>query len=210
MPLPNSPAKEKFPILIYGGSTATGSLAIQAAKLSGLEVITTSSPSNFDYLKGLGADQVFDYKSPTCAQDIKTATKGQLHHVFDCISEDSSYPICVSSFSDQGGFYSTLLPIDAEKVKAINPKVETAVTLAYTTKGEPLKIRGNDMPAKPEDLEFAQMFWELSRELLEQGKLKVHKPWVNEGGKGLEGVLGGLQLLREGKISGKKLVYTAA
>jgi NADPH:quinone reductase-like Zn-dependent oxidoreductase len=33
LPLPDKPATEKFPLLIYGGSTATGALAIQYAKL---------------------------------------------------------------------------------------------------------------------------------------------------------------------------------
>jgi NADPH:quinone reductase-like Zn-dependent oxidoreductase len=33
LPSPDHPAKESFPILIYGGSSATGALAIQYAKL---------------------------------------------------------------------------------------------------------------------------------------------------------------------------------
>lgn len=55
LPLPGEPSKGGEAILIYGGSSATGSLAIQYAKLSGLEVITTCSPHNFDYIKSLGA-----------------------------------------------------------------------------------------------------------------------------------------------------------
>jgi NADPH:quinone reductase-like Zn-dependent oxidoreductase len=48
-------------ILIYGGSSATGTLAIQFAKLSGFKVVTTCSPRNFDLVSGLGADVVLDY-----------------------------------------------------------------------------------------------------------------------------------------------------
>jgi hypothetical protein len=33
LPWPNQPAKEKFPVLIYGASTATGVLGVQFAKL---------------------------------------------------------------------------------------------------------------------------------------------------------------------------------
>lgn len=33
LPPPDKPAKESFPVLIYGASTATGTLAIQYAKL---------------------------------------------------------------------------------------------------------------------------------------------------------------------------------
>jgi len=52
------------------------------------------------------------------------------------------------------------------------------------------------------------MFWETSRELLEQGKLKVHRPAVNKYGKGLEGAIKGMDAMRQGKVSGEKLVFT--
>lgn len=55
LPLPNKPSSEKGVLLIYGGSTATGALAIQFAKLSNFTVVVTCSPHNFDYVKSLGA-----------------------------------------------------------------------------------------------------------------------------------------------------------
>jgi NADPH:quinone reductase-like Zn-dependent oxidoreductase len=57
-------------LLIWGGSSSVGSNAIQLAVAAGYEVITTASPKNFDYVKVLGASQVFDYKSLTVIQDI--------------------------------------------------------------------------------------------------------------------------------------------
>jgi NADPH:quinone reductase-like Zn-dependent oxidoreductase len=49
--LPTNPIKNAVPILIYAGSTATGTLAIQFAKLSGYMVLTTCSPHNFDLVR---------------------------------------------------------------------------------------------------------------------------------------------------------------
>lgn len=49
-------------ILIWSGATSVGQYAIQLAKLSGLRVATTASPSRWDLLRGLGADVVVDYK----------------------------------------------------------------------------------------------------------------------------------------------------
>uniref|UniRef100_L2GGH2 Zinc-binding oxidoreductase n=1 Tax=Colletotrichum fructicola (strain Nara gc5) TaxID=1213859 RepID=L2GGH2_COLFN len=46
-----------------------------------------------------------------------------------------------------------------------------------------------------------------TEKLLAEGKLVPHKPTVDEGGSGLGGVLKGLDLVREGEVSGTKLVY---
>jgi NADPH:quinone reductase-like Zn-dependent oxidoreductase len=60
-------------LLVWGSSTSVGSNAIQLAVAAGYEVITTSSQRNFDYVKKLGASQVFDYNS----KDVIEALKGK-------------------------------------------------------------------------------------------------------------------------------------
>ncbi|KIX93541.1 uncharacterized protein Z520_10719 [Fonsecaea multimorphosa CBS 102226] len=64
-------------LLVWGGSTSVGCNAIQLAVAAGYEVIATASPRNFELVKRLGAVQVFDYKSPTVVEDIRTAFKGR-------------------------------------------------------------------------------------------------------------------------------------
>jgi NADPH:quinone reductase-like Zn-dependent oxidoreductase len=55
-------------ILIQGGAGGVAGFAIQLAKYLGAKVITTASAGNHAYVRGLGADQVIDYK----AQDFTT------------------------------------------------------------------------------------------------------------------------------------------
>ncbi len=64
-------------LLVWGGSTSVGSNAIQLAVAAGYAVITTASPRNFDYVKQLGAGQVFDYHSPTVVPDLIAAFRGK-------------------------------------------------------------------------------------------------------------------------------------
>jgi NADPH:quinone reductase-like Zn-dependent oxidoreductase len=64
-------------LLVWGGSTSVGSNAIQLAAAAGYEVITTASPRNFEYVKSLGASEVFDYNSPSVVPDIIAAFEGR-------------------------------------------------------------------------------------------------------------------------------------
>jgi NADPH:quinone reductase-like Zn-dependent oxidoreductase len=210
LPLPNKPATQKTYVLIYGGSTATGALAIQYAKLCGLTVVTTCSPKNFEYVKSLGADAAFDYNSPTCSKDIQTWSQDSIHHAFDCISEGNSPSITIPAMSSKGGAYSTLLPVPNSDVRKMNPNVELKYTLGYTVVGEYFRFGPKEFPAKPQDFEFGKMFWEMSRELFEQGKLMVHKISLDKYGKGFEGVLKGMDAMRKGEVSGEKLVVTVS
>ncbi|KNG83239.1 protein TOXD [Aspergillus nomiae NRRL 13137] len=201
--LPSEPVKEPVPILIYGGSTATGTLAIQFAKLSGYTVLTTCSPHNFDLVKRLGADAVFDYRDPGSAAEIRKYTNNKLKFVFDTISLKESAEYCEKAISTDGGEYGVLLFVGIDR-----ENITTRHTLAYTAIGEQFSFGEQIMPAKAEDKEFAEGFWTIAEKLLADGKIKVHQPKVNPGG--LQGVLEGLKLLKEDKVSGEKLVYNVA
>ena len=70
-------------ILIQGGAGGVASIAIQIAKHIGARVITTTSAANIDYVRGLGADQVIDYK----AQDFTQVISG-CDAAFDTVGGD--------------------------------------------------------------------------------------------------------------------------
>jgi NADPH:quinone reductase-like Zn-dependent oxidoreductase len=73
-------------VLIWGGASSVGSNAIQLAVAAGYEVVTTASAKNFDYVKKLGASQVFDYSSSTVTDDLLNAFKGKtIAGALDCI-----------------------------------------------------------------------------------------------------------------------------
>ncbi|KAI1373209.1 alcohol dehydrogenase [Hypoxylon crocopeplum] len=208
LPWPNAPAKTPFPILIYGGSTATGIYGIQFAKASGLTVVTTASPRNFEYLKSLGADAVFDYNSPTCAEDIKALTGNKLALVWDCTGDGGE--IGAKALTDAADSkYATIMPVDADLVHAINPRVDGPLAhVAYDVHGDPYMWPDGGKPARPEEAAYAARFLELCPGLLESGAVKPVRTIVNFGGSGLEGVMKGLDELRAGRVSGAKFVYT--
>jgi NADPH:quinone reductase-like Zn-dependent oxidoreductase len=50
-------------ILIHAGAGGVGSVAVQLAKWKGARVIATASAANHEFLRGLGADEVIDYRT---------------------------------------------------------------------------------------------------------------------------------------------------
>lgn len=62
-------------LVVWGASTAVGTNAVQLGVAAGYTVVATAGKRNFDYVRGLGASEVFDYRSKTCVQDIITTVK---------------------------------------------------------------------------------------------------------------------------------------
>ncbi|KAH0839298.1 zinc-binding oxidoreductase [Fonsecaea pedrosoi] len=199
--LPTCSEKDSEYVLIYGGGTSTGGLAIQFAKLSGYTVITTCSENQFDRLKGLGADYCFPYTDPDTPSKIRRLTNNGLKYAWDTVSIESSAKICADSLSTGARTrYGTTNPI-------ISPRddVESSSVVMYTMFGEEFVFGPRTFAASPEDFEFAKMFMGLCERLLAEGKLKTHPVLVGDGG--LAGVIRGLKDLQDGKVRSGKLVY---
>ena len=98
-------------VLINGASGGVGSYAVQLAKHEGAEVWGTCSASNVDFVTGLGADRVVDYRSTPLA-DIGAADDGGARTRFDIVYDAasvSSYAACTPLLTGKGT-YLTLLP----------------------------------------------------------------------------------------------------
>ncbi|KZP24623.1 GroES-like protein [Athelia psychrophila] len=180
-------------ILIWSGAASVSYYAIQLAKLSGLKVYTTASKHHHEALTRLGADAVFDYRDPEVAQKIKAASGGAIRVALDGISEFGSTVLAAQALSDEGGKVVSLRGRLEEEYPA---NVEIVPTLIYSVLEEKNEVDRADI---------AEWHKYLPK-LLEDGKLRVHN--IDHQSGGVEAIPGGLAKLREGKVSGQKIVYT--
>ena len=73
-------------LFIHGGAGGIGSMAIQIAKYLGAYVAVTATGDGVDFVKGLGADEVIDYKT----QDFQ-ALLNDYDAVFDTVGGDDFF-----------------------------------------------------------------------------------------------------------------------
>ena len=71
-------------VLIHGGAGAVGLFAVQIARMQGAHVVATASAHNVDFVRGLGADAVIDYR----AQRFEEAA-GNVDLVFDTVGGET-------------------------------------------------------------------------------------------------------------------------
>jgi len=199
VPIPSSipaPINSHPPILVWGGSSSVGAFGIQLAKLSGYKVITTSSPSNFEYVKSLGADWAIDYHDPEKAfEKIKEYSGGKLSLVFDATSTQGSTAIAARALGPDGGVISVTLAV-GDDAKAGRNDVDIRSSGARQVFEA---ARGPEWPLK---------VFGFVTSGLEQGLFEPNRVEVIPGG--LLGVDKGWDRERKHQISGVKLVYRIA
>jgi NADPH:quinone reductase-like Zn-dependent oxidoreductase len=70
-------------VLITAAAGGVGSAAVQIAVAAGARVVAVASPPNHDYLRSLGASEVFDYHSAGWALQVRAVVPGGVDLLFD-------------------------------------------------------------------------------------------------------------------------------
>lgn len=186
--------KNKEGVLVWGAGSSMGSFAVQGANLAGYTVYATASPQHHEYLKGLGASRVFDYKSDDVLKEIVDAAKedGLVFKVG--YHATGSQQLSVDVIEALRG--------NGEKVKlAIAPIVDGSVKVPETVETAFVSAP-DDLEARHEQCSWIFKTW--LQEKLATGQVVVSpKIKVVEGG--LESADKALDELKAG-VSGVKLV----
>lgn len=191
-------------ILVWGGSSSVGAVAIQLAKASGVTVLATASARNLDALKSdVGADHVFDYSSASVVETIVEIVK-LLHAsqglefvgIFDAISEPEIFKEALGPIFDR---------LESEKV--ISAK-KLAMVLWPSDLPSDVQVKtvfaGMFLPGNGYE-EVARVVWEdFMPKALDTGRLKPLPPPLVVG-KGLEAIQDGIDQNKKG-VSFRKVV----
>jgi NADPH:quinone reductase-like Zn-dependent oxidoreductase len=206
-------------VIITGGASSVGSNAVQLAVSAGYQVISTSSPRNFDYVKSLGATHVFDYRSRTLVKDLLAALQGRelvgaytigrgaveactavmRHHDVGLTRKRIAVAGAIipadklTTFVGKGTY---LIGMVSGMIKSTGRRLRTGIEAKFILL---------DGLVNAESV-VARIYTEFLPQALEQRQF-VPAPPPHVVGKGLNKIQGALDLQRKG-VSGKKLVVT--
>ncbi|KAJ6534625.1 chaperonin 10-like protein [Mycena vulgaris] len=217
LPIPTSfpattpPPNHATPILIYGAGSTAGQYAVQLLHAAGYtNVVATASPKHHAFLRALGAARVVDYASPTLAADI-TAGGPQIALALDAITAEGTIAKIAQVLSPQGAV-ALLLPIKEGDTVAVGeaamhstipegrnpfaPETRIAYVRTFNYR-ENEYMKDNLMPKILPQLLAAGLIQPNRVRLLDQGTFK-------------ERVATGLDLLRNNRVSGEKVIVKVA
>ncbi|KAK2037425.1 GroES-like protein [Colletotrichum somersetense] len=203
--LPSKPSHEsKEPVLVYGGGTASGTLACQLLSLMGYTPIAIASPKSSGLVKEYGAAQVASYTSKDCVEVVKTLAKKPIRYVLDCITDAESVAICYSVMARTGGKYACLE--ECPEAWRTRRAIQVKEVMGFQVLGVDINL-GDSTYTRPADEKLMEVGMQWSREiqlLMESGRIKAHP--LRELPSGWESIIRGLELLRKGEVRGEKLV----
>ncbi|EHA55861.1 hypothetical protein MGG_08391 [Pyricularia oryzae 70-15] len=198
------PATKPLDVLIWGGASSVGTTMIQMVKLLGHRAITTCSPKNFELVKSYGADAVFDYRSPTCAADIKKLTRNSLKYVVDPFSDLRTMALADEAMGRSGGKYVALESYQDTHDKK-SKLIERELIMGQMILGRAIKLPGDyGKPENPEMGRWGVECYKSVQRLVDDRKLRPHPLRILDGG--LEAILDGLEMLKRREVAAEKIV----
>jgi NADPH2:quinone reductase len=155
-------------LVIIGGGTNCGKLAIQLARIAGIgTIITTASLSSEAELKAHGATHVIDRTASTIEKQVRSIVGDDLLYVYDTFHRDN-HDLGVSLLSNsRKGTFIHLLPGKASDT-----------VIAQKQAGYDERQTVGACPAHPA---FAELFWKQFPKWLQSGAVKPLKYNVIEG-----------------------------
>ena len=203
----NSAPNEYY--LVWGGASALGQIAVQLAKYLGFKVIATASPRNFDLLKNLGAEKVFDYHDKDVADQIKKYTGDGVTNAFDTISEGPTVQLVSDSLpSSKSSVVQLSLPYDVSTLKnpKANVKFENINSYFAVAPKRQFGVNGPVIEATEQQFDDALKIFKRFNEIIaHEPQVLRHMPIRVLPG-GFNDLVEGLQIVKNGKHSGEKIV----
>lgn len=116
-----APWTKKQHVLVIGGSGGAGHFGIQLAKALGAgKVITTASKKHFDFVKGLGADQVIDYHAEKWWSVL---AKGSIDIIYDCVGLPGAATHAYDVLADDGHYITEFGSLATPLVASTRPSI---------------------------------------------------------------------------------------
>lgn len=190
-----SPSKQNGGFLVWGGSSAVGTAAVQIAASLGFKVFAVCSTHHHSYVKSLGATEVFDYNDSAVVKNIISSVKAagvEIKYAYDCISKSGSLPRTTAVLEEFGGGKLAITlpwPEDIKKPESVTVSMIGAFRVV-TDQKDFGKWLFND--------------W-LEKSLVE--KRYVPSPEIEKIGGGLDSIQKAIDHHGKG-VSGKKIVVT--
>jgi NADPH:quinone reductase-like Zn-dependent oxidoreductase len=82
----DAPENRNKTVLVWGGASSVGMMAVQLLAGLNYNVVSTASGNNVDHVKRLGASHVYNYKNEGELEELKNRS---FHFIFDTIGDDN-------------------------------------------------------------------------------------------------------------------------
>ncbi|KAF7308210.1 PKS-ER domain-containing protein [Mycena chlorophos] len=212
LPATSAPPNASVSILVYGAGTTTGQYVIQLLHAAGyMNVVVTASPRHHELLRSLGATHTLDYASETLAADLAIAAggDGKFALAVDCISADATIAK-IAPLVRAGGKVAILLPIKVGDTVAVGDAgMRSTIPEEENHFAEGVAIKYVKTFTYHQNNEFLknELMSKILPPLLAKGIITPNRVRLLDRGATLkERVEEGLDLLRNNKVSGEKII----